>query len=127
MSDRDRLIELYEKAAGEYEKTNKAQFRKSFMCDYLLANGVIVPTFNCGDRVWFIPIGLKLNEVCEATVVRVEYNYFTSPQEWVTLEYYSSIIGKHKYKSRIDLMLNKTVFLTKEEAEEKLKELKENG
>jgi hypothetical protein len=91
------------------------------IADYLLANGVIVPTFNCGDRVWFIPKGL--NEACEATVIRIEYNYFTSPQEWLVIEYFSSIVGKHEYKSRVDLMLNKTVFLTKDEAEKKLKEL----
>ena len=90
------------------------------IADYLLANGVFVPTLNCGDRVWFIPKGL--GEVCEATVIRVEYNYFTSPQEWIAIDYISSIVGKHEYKSRIDLMLGKTVFLTKEEAEKALKE-----
>jgi hypothetical protein len=42
MTDRDRLEKLYEKAVAEYGKTNKAQFKKSFVCDYLIANGVIV-------------------------------------------------------------------------------------
>ena len=127
MTDRDRLIELIKQKqnggwrfiTGEYT----TDVSNEYLADHLLANGVIVPTFSCGDRVWFIPIGLKLNEVCEATVIGFKYNYFTNPQEWVILEYYSSIIGKHEYKSRIDLMLGKTVFLTKEEAEEKLKEL----
>ncbi|MEE0839064.1 MAG: hypothetical protein U0L72_00745 [Acutalibacteraceae bacterium] len=124
MTDRDRLIELlvnFRKPDNPITQMAERMIIER-IADYLLANGVIVPTFNCGDRVWFIPIGLKLNEVCEATVIGIEYNYFTSPQEWVTLEYYSSIIGKHEYKSRIDLMLNKTVFLTKDEAEQALKE-----
>lgn len=78
-----------------------------------------MPTFNTGDKVWFVPKGLK--EVCEATVVRIEYDYFTNPQEWLVIDYFSSIVGKQEYKSRIDLMLNKTVFLTREEAERALK------
>ena len=139
-TDRDRLIKLLKETETNPEKTCphyleadcfKCPYDKGEDCDhearkadYLLANGVIVPTFNCGDRVWFILKGL--NEVCEATVIRIEYNYFTSPQEWLVIEYFSSIIGKHEYKSRIDLMLNKTVFLTKEEAEQKLKELERN-
>ena len=140
MTDRDRLIELFNAIEKDpaitcpHYKTDKTCDECKYtinnvMCnhtertvDYLLANGVILPTLNCGDRVWFIPKGL--DEVCEATVVRIEYNYFTSPQEWIVLDYISSIVGKHEYKSRIDLMLGKTVFLTKEEAEEKLNEIK---
>ena len=119
-SDRNRLIKSIQDSVN-----GCARHWAEIIADYLLVNGVIVPTLNCGDRVWFIPKGL--DEVCEATVVRIEYNYFTSPQEWIVLDYISSIVGKHEYKSRIDLMLNKTVFLTKEEAEEKLRELNNNG
>ena len=64
-----------------------------------------------GSTVWYIRYG----EVLEATVVRIEYNYFTSPQEWISIEYYLSSIGKYEYKSRVDLMFGKTVFLSKEE------------
>ena len=129
MTDRELLIELI-KNAKEQEKYDllfadmdtaiDMVHGEEYLADYLLANGVIVPTVNCGDRVWFTPKGL--GEVCEATVVRIEYNYFTSPQEWIVLDYISSIVGKHEYKSRVDLMLGKTVFLTKEEAEQALKE-----
>lgn len=82
---------------------------------------IIEPTLNVGEKVWFLH--RSSNEICEATVTRVEYNYFTNPQEWIEIEYISSSIGKLKYKSRIDLMLGKVVFFTKEKAEEKLKEL----
>ena len=95
------------------------------MADHLLANGVILPPCKVGQTVWVIPKGL--HEVCKATIVRIEYNYYSSPQEWLVVEYVSSIVGIQEYKSRIDLMLGKTVFLTKEEAEEKLKELKDNA
>ena len=124
MTDREILINSLQKGvnlAKDKVRGEGEAFSWGDVADYLLANGVIVPTFNCGDRVWFIPKGL--DEVCEATVTQIEYNYFTSPQEWIVIDYISSIVGKHKYKSRIDLMLNKTVFLTKEEAEEKLREL----
>ena len=125
---RDRLIELIEDVLdtlcevgnGITDDELHKSADKLFEVRKIIENGVIVPTLNCGDRVWFIPKGL--GEVCEATVVRIEYNYFTSPQEWIVLDYISSIVGKHEYKSRVDLMLGKTVFLTKEEAEQALKE-----
>ena len=130
---KERLIELCENVISsckaslcedcEHNNIDYPNCMSVHFADHLLANGVIVPTLNCGDRVWFIPKGL--GEVCEATVIRVEYNYFTSPQEWIVIDYISSIVGKHEYKSRIDLMLGKTVFLTKEEAEKALVERSE--
>lgn len=82
---------------------------------------IIEPTLNLGEKVWFLH--RNSNEICEATVISVEYNYFTNPQEWIEIEYISSSIGRLTYKTRIDLMLGKVVFFTKEEAEAKLKEL----
>lgn len=123
---RDRLIELlkikYDHYCDQCGVNKDSQYIEN-LADYLIGNGVILPTLSCGDRVWFILKGI--DEVCEATVIGVEYNYFTYPQEWITVDYISSIIGKHEYKSRIDLMLGKTVFLTKEEAERALAERKE--
>lgn len=127
---RDRLIKLMQKRSCFHAKCRNScgkcdgipinDVDIGSLADHLLANGVVVPTFNTGDKVWFVPKGLK--EVCEATVVRIEYNYFTNPQEWLVIDFFSSIVGKQEYKSRIDLMLNKTVFLTREEAERALKE-----
>lgn len=85
---------------------------------------IIEPTLNVGEKVWFLH--RSSNEICEATVTRVEYNYFTNPQEWIEIEYISSPIGRLTYKTRIDLMLGKVVFFTKEEAEARLKEF-DNG
>lgn len=77
-------------------------------------------TCDLGERFYFVV--RAFNEICECTVVKIEMNYFTSPQEWLTVEYFSDVIGKQEYKNRIDLMLGKTVFLTREEAEKALKE-----
>lgn len=91
-------------------------------CKYYKDKSLIIePTLNVGKKVWFLH--RYSNEICEATVTRVEYNYFTNPQEWIEVEYISSSIGKLTYKTRIDLMLGKVVFFTKKEAEAKLKEL----
>ena len=83
---------------------------------FLLANGVIVPPCKVGDTVYYLPH----TAIFEATVISIEVNYYTNPQLWLTIEY--CLFSKHHYKTRIDLMLGKTVFLTKEEAEKALAE-----
>lgn len=120
---RDRLIDLlktkYDHYCDQCGVNKDSQYIEN-LADYLIGNGVVLPMLSCGDRVWFALKGI--DEVCKATVIRVEYNYFTYPQGWITVDYISSIVGKHEYKNRIDLMLGKTVFLTKEEAERALAE-----
>ena len=71
-----------------------------------------------GQKVWFV----RNKEILEATVVRIELNYYTNPQVWLSVEYFTPIFGKNEYKSRVDLILGKTVFLSKEEAEKALAE-----
>ena len=136
---RDRLIELFKKIEKEPAITCPA-YKTDKTCkdckysindslcnhierqvDYLLANGVVVPPCEVGDTVYFLHYG----EILTATVISIETNYYTDPNLWLTIEYYSKSIGRNSYKSRIDLMLNKTVFLTKEEAERALKGAKE--
>lgn len=96
--------------------------KTSILADYLMSNNVVVLPCKIGDNVLFLHYG----EICEATVVNVEYNYYTNPQEWVTVEYRSEAIGTNRYKTRIDLMFGKTVFMSRAEAENVLKERKEN-
>ena len=116
---RDRLIGLIEQGRTNYFRDNRTTICES-IADYLLAKGVIVPPCKVGDTVYFLHYG----EILEATVISVEVNYYTNPQLWLTIEYYTKSFGRNSYKSRIDLMLNKTVFLTKEEAERALKSSK---
>ena len=72
-----------------------------------------------GDRLYYA--NKTLTEVCEATIIKIEINYFTSPQIWFTIDYISSIVGKCRHRGKADLMLNKTLFFTYEEAEKALK------
>lgn len=131
-TDRDRLIELFETIEKDpaitcpHYKTDKTCDTCKYtinnaMCnhlerkvDYLLANGVIVPPCKVGDKVY--TYGAKRIKEWEITFVgknsRNEYKFI-------------AVVGKCE-----DLLtfwnyeIGKTVFLTKEEAEKKLKELK---
>jgi hypothetical protein len=121
---RERLVELLKEAdANPYNReiTNFEDIME-MIADYLMSNNVVVLPCKIGDNVFFLHYG----EICEATVVNVEYNYYTNPQEWVTVEYRSEAIGTNRYKTRIDLMFGKTVFLSRAEAENVLKE-RNNG
>jgi hypothetical protein len=122
---RERLVELLNEATfGVNTQTLADHLHKETIervADYLIANNVVVLPCKVGDNVFFLHYG----EICEATVVNVEYNYYTTPKEWITVEYRSQAIGTNRYKTRIDLMWGKTVFLTREEAEEKVKEMRD--
>lgn len=71
-----------------------------------------------GDTVWYITSTM---EICEAEVTGIWLNAYTNPKMWLEIKYYSRSIGEHEYKSRVDLMLGKTVFLTREEVEAALR------
>lgn len=77
-----------------------------------------------GDTVYFFSDVLE--EVCEAKVIKVEQNYYTpSRMFWFTIEYFSKLIGTQVLHKPISEVLNNTVFLTREEAEQALKEAEE--
>lgn len=118
---RDRLIKLIlNTPVLKFPSGSRAQGKiyqtAQNLADHLLANGVIVPPCKVGDTVYFLP----QEEILEATVINIEVNYYTNPQMWLTIEY--CLYHRNHYKTRIDLMLGKVVFLTKEEAEKALKE-----
>lgn len=117
---RDRLIDLINEAMDTYPTIPLINGCKptfgEYLADHLLANGVIVPPCKVGDTVYFLP----QKEILEATVINIEVNYYTNPQMWLTIEY--CLYHRNHYKTRIDLMLGKVVFLTKEEAEKALAE-----
>ena len=117
MTDRERLEKLYEKATEEYAKTNKALFRKTFICDYLLANGVIVPPCKVGDKIYKITRN-KVKE-CEVVFIGIsadeKCSYFNFVENYADGTFYKS------YSMVFDV-IGKTVFLTKEEAEKALAE-----
>lgn len=116
MTDRDRLIELLDGA----EDLPTCQTYTGF-ADYLLANGVIVPPCKVGETLFFLYDNTFANRP-NLTLHIYETNdwYFDVDQKGTSILPRSirSYKGKHHY------YLGKTVFLTLEEAERKLKELK---
>lgn len=93
------------------------------LADHLLQSGIVVLPCNVGDVVFCV--NSTFDEVLEATVIQVEFNYYTEPKTWITIEYIHPYTGELEYKSRTDLMFGKTVFLTKEEAEKALERMTE--
>lgn len=123
MTDRDRLIELIVNADTYDSYECKLCTKNDVSCrrcgaekfaDHLLANGVIVPPVNIGQTVY--TYGAKRVKDWKITFCgknsRGEHKMIAADDDFKNmLEFWDYDIGK-------------TVFLTKEEAEEKLKELK---
>ena len=120
MNDRDRLIELIADIQNDFEKWRVEcaedghkdhQPLGEYLADKLLQNGIIVPICNVGDKVY------------QTDGVRI--------YESEIAEIYQDRIAKIIYDTDgiafNERAIGKTVFLTKEEAEEKLKEREQNG
>ena len=131
MSDRDRLIELLKETETNPEKTCphyleadcfKCPYDKGEDCDhearkadFLLANGVIVPPIEVGQTVWIL-------FSIEKTVESREVESIMRRQKSWTMRFTNGDCFT-VWDNAEDEYFGKTVFLTKEEAEEKLKEL----
>lgn len=123
MRDRERLIELIKNAPttdtvyGNIKLETPIQTVQT-IADHLLANGVIVPPCKVGDRVYSINIGdektLKIwiepngDRITQIKINRGGYHF----KCWWGYFHLSDI--------------GKSIFLTKEEAEQALKGLKDN-
>ena len=111
MTDRDRLIELLKDTPmldvlyGQDEDWESA-------ADYLLANGVIVPPCKVGDTVY------RPSKYLGYVVPFLIISFEATQSEMFYTDDSDNII----YIGEI----GETVFLTKEEAEKKLKELEDN-
>ena len=119
---RDRLIELINFAHnGVGKEENKNKEAAEIYADYLLANGVIVLPCKVGDKVYYVsdsPINLSVqaNTIYDAHISRM-----------VTTQYGTTLVVQiHNSYGCTEIPdindFGKTVFLTKEEAEAKLKE-----
>ena len=124
MPDRDRLIELlvnFRKPDNPIKQMAERMIIER-IADYLLANGVIVPLCKVGDKVYKITRN-KVKE-CEVVFIGIsadeKCSYFNFVENYTDGTFYKS------YSMVFDV-IGKTVFLTKEEAEKKLKELGKNG
>ena len=119
-SDRDRLIELFSPFAdGTYNGSGTIidGTKVDDVVNNLLANGVIVPPCKNGDKVY--TYGAKRVKEWEITFCgknsRGEYLFRAAD------EGFKNLLEFWHYE------IKQTVFLTKEEAEEKLKDLGKNG
>lgn len=119
---RDRLVKLIE---NSLPNDNKAWFMKDIedMADHLIANGVILPPCKVGDTVYMVTLDGEIRDITVTNVsIRVSH--------WDTSY---DIFGDYmvdNIKHIIAILPSKigeTVFLTKYQAEQKLKELRENG
>ena len=117
MTDRDRLIELVDKAKEEYAGDVTDHTETDYIAETLLNNGVIVPPVEVGQTVWYIKGGYynSVNKKpCEIKVTEINKKWHGKTLDW------GFIANGTRYRFS---SIGKTVFLTKEEAEEKLKEL----
>ena len=131
---RDRLVELFgDESCPKQIPCDICEYQDFYNChhyaraDHLIANGVILPPCKVGDKVYMIGTNIKQNYVysgwdyvkakpvyeIKETKKYFVYEYVVPNIEWVFVNFYN---------------IGKTVFLTKEQAEQKLKEMRvENG
>lgn len=123
MTDREsqeRLVELIVDAVGG---NAKHRLWAEAIADHLLANGVIVPPCKVGDKTFLVLQKISGGyDIVESKCVRITDNGYG--------KYYSMAIDCPEIGNTLEFGIydfGKRVFLTKEEAEAKLKELKDNG
>ena len=119
MTDRERLVELIEKTfAVQYAA--RGLLTAQHTADHLLANGVVVPLCKVGDKTFLLLEDLfdgweVVESYCCEIVEKGRWKTYSMvvdcPAIGNTLEFYTGDFGR-------------TVFLTKEEAEQVLKEFK---
>ena len=120
MTERERLIELMTQA--ENKELSLLEFEKKILADYLLKNGVIVLPVKIGQTVYYIFDGFI--EPCTVEVIflsdyedkygnctyMADIHFDRDDSPFTVAEIYFTDIGK-------------TVFLTKEEAEQTLQRI----
>ena len=124
MNDRDRLIELIVNADTHDSYECRLCTKKDVSCircdaekfaDHLLANGVIVSTVKVGQTV-YVPSGDEETDWIDEYKVK----YFYCSSKGINRYYIECGTMGNNFRPKD---IGKTVFLTKEEAEAKLKEL----
>lgn len=123
MTERERLIQMIDKALDKHDSTieNYVHPEQEWIADYLLSNGVIVPPCKVGDTVYSYDENLH-------ALLDYRINQITLSDGAPTL--YSGLCFKEdELLSDIDFVesdVGKTVFLNREEAEKALKERENN-
>lgn len=126
-----RLIDadvLQKKFEGLKEKDSHATGRNAYdLCAMLTEDApavdALIPPCKPWDKVWIIDKtldrvngGLK-KTICEGEIIKLSYNGFTTPMEWLDYRWDSPLVGQTVRHDRIDLCLGESIFLTRDEAE----------
>ena len=119
MTNRDRLIELMRKG---YETVPVGGFVYEGIADYLLEHGVTVLPCKVGDTVWLIENVFNGEKVTQVIAHRMIDGIGGNQLNPIWL------VSKDPYELRFHPSdFGKTAFLTREEAEQALKERENNG
>ena len=116
MTNRDRLIKLIHKGNIEFINSTARGYHEH-LADYLLENGIIVPTFEIGTKVYVI--------TSQTSNGKNLYIFEDIITHYVVCDNYTLMCFEN-HIAEANHNWDK-IFLTKEEAEEKLKELNDNG
>lgn len=115
---KEKLIELLlsaEKVADEagFFNCHKSRPKAELIADYLIENGMIVPLCKVGDTVYEVWKGSIVElQITKIEILKNDFDIYYQTDEWDDDDFFNiNNIGK-------------TVFLTKGEAEKKLKEYK---
>lgn len=126
MTDRERLILILQNFAdGTYTSNGRIvdNTQVDDVADCLLANGVIVLPCKVGDKIYKIwSCGKYGKSVAEFVVKHIDIDFYPSVEIAFINEKSNS--GNYWFATQDDF--GKTVFLTKEEAEQALKEREHN-
>ena len=122
---RDRLIKLIRQAKKHTKNAISDIERDMIFADYLLANGVIVPPCKVGDTVY-------INDILGVVAKPYEIVHITTDTDSEGIDFYfeaypkgEKLLCRANLRYFYDNSIGKTVFLTREEAEQALKERRE--
>ena len=123
MTDRENLTALLMAGAGDCLGKGGV-LNCSKLADYLLEHGVIVPPCKVGDMVWWVTTIVDENCEEKPDILLGEIASFSMQEEglWTFCRYVCGLTFWHLVSD-----IGKTVFLTREEAEQALKERENNG
>ena len=120
MTERERLIGLLQGAYDKY--INLLEFEKSIIATHLLENGVIVPPCKIGDMVWIVIEDDA--EIVMDVVEAIHVNQYGGTCLGLKIQPYAQGILCKRLPFEY---FGKKVFLTEEEAKNKLKAVTNNG
>ena len=123
---KERLVELLlQTETFTADNAEYARQQAEHKADYLLANGVIVPPVKVGDRVYMVIHDKRTKKPLECNVIGF---WYTNHEDCCTIHLSRYVDGKFDSTFSVKFEdIGKTVFLTREEAEAKLKESKNNA